>query len=369
MTKDLDRKLTIGVFLIFIGGFSIANVLYPKSDYSANENRYLAKEPEVSVKHVFSGEFDTDFEKWFSDHFIYRDQWIETKAAVRKTAGAIENNSVYFADDDRLISQFFSYNPKILAGNTSAIKAFAESIGTSVNVMLVPTAAYGESDTLPYGAYNVDQEALITEISKQFSSQNFIDLTDYLKDEDTIYYKTDHHWNESGAYLGYQAICDTVLHSEAQSFSYELASDAFSGTMYSKSGAFWTEPDSIYTITAEEPVSVTVEYDDGTVTDTLYSEKHLDEKDKYPYYLDGNHARVHITTDADTQKKAVIVKDSYAHILIPYLAQEYSDIEVIDLRYYHSAVSDLITDTANTDIYFIYSLDNFCQDTNLAFLK
>ncbi len=369
MTKDLDKKLTIGIFLIFIGGFSIANALYPKSDYSANENRYLAKEPEVSVKHVFSGEFDTDFEKWFSDHFIGRDKWIETKAATRKASGAIENNSVYFADDDRLISQFFSYNPKIPAGNAASIEAFADSIGSSVNIMLVPTAAYGESDTLPYGAYNVDQEALIKEISAQLGNQNFIDLSDDLKNADDAYFKTDHHWNEKGAYIGYKAICDAVLHTEAEEFSYETASDSFSGTMYSKSGAFWTKADSIYTITAKDPVSVQVEYDDGTEADTLYSTKRLDEKDKYPYYLDGNHASVHITTDADTQKKAIIIKDSYAHILIPYLAEEYSDIEVIDLRYYHNAVSDLITDQDNTDIYFIYSLDNFCQDTNLAFLK
>jgi hypothetical protein len=42
---------------------------------------------------------------------------------------------------------------------------------------------------------------------------------------------------------------------------------------------------------------------------------------------------------------------------------------MIDLRYYHSPVSELIEDTQNTDLYFIYSLDNFAEDPNVVFLR
>ena len=140
--------------------------------------------------------------------------------------------------------------------------------------------------------------------------------------------------------------------------------------MYSKSGAFWTSPDSIYRITPEnQDLEVTVTYDDGTVSDSLYSEKRLSEKDQYTYYVDGNHAEVKISTNANTGRKAVIVKDSYAHIMIPYLATQYDEIDMIDLRYYHSPVSELIEDTQNTDLYFIYSLDNFAEDPNVVFLR
>jgi hypothetical protein len=67
-------------------------------------------------------------------------------------------------------------------------------------------------------------------------------------------------------------------------------------------------------------------------------------------------------------KKAVIVKDSYAHILVPYLAQEYSEIDLVDLRYYKNAVSSLITDPSSTDVYVIYSLDEFTGSRSLAAL-
>ena len=103
------------------------------------------------------------------------------------------------------------------------------------------------------------------------------------------------------------------------------------------------------------------------MTDSLYSTDRLSTKDQYAYYVDGNHAYVDIKTNMNTNKKAVIVKDSYAHILMPFLATEYSEIQMVDLRYYRGNVSDLLDD--QTDLYFIYSLDNFCTDPNLAFLN
>ena len=85
------------------------------------------------------------------------------------------------------------------------------------------------------------------------------------------------------------------------------------------------------------------------------------------YYLDGNHAHVSIQTSVSNNRKAIIIQDSYAHILIPYLISEYEQIEVFDQRYYHDSVSELIDE--NTDVYFIYSMDNFVEDKNLVFLK
>ena len=78
------------------------------------------------------------------------------------------------------------------------------------------------------------------------------------------------------------------------------------------------------------------------------------------------HALVDIKTNVKTKKKAVIVKDSYAHILLPYLASEYREIQVVDLRYYSQSTSSLLD--KNTDFYVIYSLESFVNDNHLALL-
>ena len=101
---------------------------------------------------------------------------------------------------------------------------------------------------------------------------------------------------------------------------------------------------------------------------SLYNEERLKTKDKYTYYIDGNHAFTEIHTDCGTGRSAVIVKDSYSHILMPYLAAEYSTIRLVDLRYYQGAVSSLLEEDPQADLYFIYSLNTLVTDSSLGML-
>lgn len=364
--KIITEIVTVCVFFGFIYTLSIANLFTPQRTFSDNENRSLAQAPELSLSNIFSGDFDTQFESWFADHFFQRDRWIELKAAARKDAGAIENNSVYFGHGGRLISQFTSADEKIINNNISYINEFTQDTGLKANIMLVPGAAYGEKKFLPMGAWNLDEASMIAKIGKKFPDQNYINVTTKLGSGNDYYFRTDHHWNEKGAEAGYEEICRSVLNKDPQSFTYRKVSDDFHGTMYSRSGAFWTKGDPIYEIIPDKNNPVTVTYDNGKKGTSLYVSQNLKKKDKYTYYLDGNHAIEDIHTSVKNGKTALIVKDSYAHILVPYLAQEYSEIKLVDLRYYHQPVSGLIKDKKHTDLYFIYNLETFCSDTNLA---
>lgn len=361
------KKITIGCFTGCILALTVGNVIAPKKTVSYNENRTLAKAPSLTVSSIFGGNFDDTFESWFSDHFVARDSWIALKSGVKKATLNIENNDIYFGKDGYLIPSFLSYSQETVDSNIQCINTFCENNSVKANILLVPSEAYGASNALPYGSYNVDEKALFEDIQNQLSEQNVLDYEGYDYVNASLYFKTDHHWNQEGSYLGYTAICKDVLNKDPEHFTYEKVSDSFYGTSYSSSGAFWSNPDSIYRIIPDQEVEVTVTLDDGTVNDSVFFENRLNEKDQYTYYLDGNHGRIDIKTNVDNGKKALIVKDSYAHILVPYLITEYSEIEMIDLRYYHSPVSTDLTE--DTDLYFIYSLDNFTEDPNLAFLR
>ena len=173
-------------------------------------------------------------------------------------------------------------------------------------------------------------------------------------------------WNAYGALQGYKAICEQVLQKAPENFSMNVVADDFRGTMYSRSGAFLhTGEDIVQPVLDGFEATVTLE--DGTVHSSLFFEDRLAEKDKYMYYLDGNHAFESIDTNVHNGKRALILKDSYAHILVPYLAAEYEHIDMIDLRYFRGNASDYLQE--DTDVWFIYSLDNFCEDPYLVFLK
>lgn len=362
------KKLTTCSFLSFIGILSITNIFTPHQEFSPDENRTLAKFPNISFDTILSGKFDNEFETWFSDQFIQRNRWIMLKSFTKKIGGSIENNNVYYGKDGSLISQFQTMKTEQLEKNIAAIKTFAEKNHVTANLLFIPTAVQMRKHVLPFGAFDINQKELLDEMTIQFENQNFISIYDSLNQEnEDFYFHTDHHWNHKGALLGYEAIAKQVLQKEPEPFTAELVDEQFYGTMYSKSGAFWSQADQIYKIVPQNETSFEVIYDNGTVIPSIYSENRLREKDKYMYYLDGNHANVTIKTSNQNHKKALIIKDSYAHILMPYLAQEYEEINLIDLRYYRTAVSPLLT--PDTDVYFIYSLDNFAQDTNLVFLR
>ena len=370
MTKE--KKITFWIqvsscliFILFILILSVVNVFAPKKTFSENENRVLADSPDASLNNIFFGDFDTQFENWFTDHFINRDSWIQTKARTRSLTGSIENNGVYFGKNNYLIQQFSSYNQKIVDNNIAYINEFAEANDIKINVLLVPGASLGESENLPSGAYNSDEQALLAYVKNGLSKQNFIDITGKIKNEENTYFRTDHHWNERGAEIGYQAICSEVLGKKPNTFTFTQVSDDFRGTMYSRSGAFWTKGDPLYQMTCDNPFDVRVTIDGKTYT-SLFFEDHLSEKDKYPYYVDGNHGYVNIKTNVPGNKKAVIIKDSYSHILIPFLASEYSELDIFDLRYFRDSISPFVTD--NTDTYVIYGAETFTSDTNLAIL-
>ncbi len=365
---SLIRKISIIVFLGFIYALAALNLAAPKYTYSENENRYLSGFPSLSFSGLLGGHFDTDFENWFTDHFAARSSWICVKAKTVQLAGVIENNGVYFGKSGRLIRQFLPGNDRLFRAGISALRDFSEENDFHLNILLIPEASFGEKDSLPYGAFNINEKELVETVKDECSGQTVIDVSDILQKTENTYFHTDHHWNERGALLAYEAICREVLHKEPVDFRFEKVSSSFRGTMYSRSGAFWTKPDDLYRIDLVPGIDVTVEYEDGKRTDSLYDDKKLEEKDKYTYYLGGNHAAVHIRTDAGSGRSAVIIKDSFAHILIPFLAAEYSDIMVYDLRYYHEPVSEAVTDKASTDIYVIYSTDSFMNDSSLSAL-
>ncbi|MCI5773719.1 MAG: DHHW family protein [Erysipelotrichaceae bacterium] len=365
--KKRIQTVTISLFLIFIFGFALANVFSEDREFSMNENRFLAKMPEVSFNNIFNANFDEEFDTYFNDQFVFRDQWIMLKSLYQQLTFNIANNGVYYGQEQHLLAQTLSYNQALLDKNIQYVNEFAQA-HEKVNFMLIPTASAIDKALLPSFSYNIDQKALIDHAYDQVKANN-IDLYDRLSQEDDqLYFKTDHHWNEKGAMIAYEAICDQVLAKQPNEFSYTLMAEGFKGTLLSKAGTFWYEGDDIYRIDPQQPIDISMTIDQqSTIYDSLYMDDALQQKDKYTYYEGGNHAIVEIKTGNANGKKAVVIKDSYAHILMPYLVSEYEEIIMVDLRYFKTEVSPYIEE--DTDVYIIYSVDTFISDNNLVFLK
>ena len=64
----------------------------------------------------------------------------------------------------------------------------------------------------------------------------------------------------------------------------------------------------------------------------------------------------------------LIVRDSYTDSLLPFLLAHYSEIHLLDLRYYRDSVSRYAEENGIDTVLVLYSLSTFCTDQNLALL-
>ena len=103
--------------------------------------------------------------------------------------------------------------------------------------------------------------------------------------------------------------------------------------------------------------------------DSLYFNSHFEEKDKYPVFLDGNHAFVRIRNgNLHNGKKLLLIKDSYAHCFATFAAENYEEIVMIDLRYYKKSLNKLTKEENFTEALFMFGAENISTSTDLAWL-
>ena len=74
----------------------------------------------------------------------------------------------------------------------------------------------------------------------------------------------------------------------------------------------------------------------------IYDLTKLEMKDKYAVYFGGNYGKITIKNpEAEGKGSLLIIKDSYANSMVPYLLDHYEQITMIDLRYYNESVLSL----------------------------
>ena len=106
--------------------------------------------------------------------------------------------------------------------------------------------------------------------------------------------------------------------------------------------------------------------EEGKKTATLYDKSKLIEKDEYQVFLGGDYGRINIRTMADTTNRLLVVKDSYANCLIPFLTPFYRELIIIDPEYYEGNLGDIMEENKISSVLFLYGGNTFVKDNNLG---
>lgn len=367
--------LTVVLLLFLVIG--CAWILFaPKEDFSEDENRALEPTPKLSVSSLLDGTFMDSVEAYVGDHFPMRKQFISLYTTAQYAMGKRDvggsytaqpaEGGVYFGKEGHLYEVLLPDRTGTFEQNAQALVNFAKAVDVPVYLLAAPSGSQEQSEMLPLFAPNHNQREEL-QLLRELAGDDavVVDTFDALSSiNGDYYYKTDHHWNTFGAYAAYQVLCGEMGLAATPLDDYELrtVTQPFYGTLYSKAVSFFQKPDLMYLPELKQPQNV-VQYVNGTeAREGIYWEEYLDMKDKYSVYLGGNRG-VDVVKNADVTngRKLLILKDSYANSMIPFLMTNFSEIHLIDLRYYNFNVYDYIEEQGITDAAAIYSVKQLCD--------
>ena len=377
-TKKFLKYMPTFVFCLVLFIIPVLYLCIADSDFSALEKRKLSRFPTPTVETVFSGEFGKAFETYLNDQMPLRTFFVGTNAYYDQISGRNGMNGIYKAKDNYLMVTPIE-ETSTLDNNLRFLGEFIESSNVPNYVCIVPTSGYIYNDKLPLNHAEYKDDKIIDKVQKNIESVpngNVINITDKFKElssQEQLYYKTDHHWTATGAYECYKILGEKMNFTPTPKTSFKVESyDNFYGTNYAKSALWFTPSESIELwVNQDRPSnSVKLYINEGgelTVSNDLFFRENLKTSDQYTAYLDGNHGIVTIKNDnSSSDKRLLILRDSYSHCLAPFLADNYSEIVLADVRYYLSPVSEILKKENIDEVLIIYSLDSIVNSTDIA---
>ena len=328
---------------------SIVSLFWPTRRFSASERRNLAQRPKLSYEGIVDGTFSNEVESYLADQYPARDIWVYLNSLQNRILGIDYQNGIYRGKDGYLIQSY---------------------------VMLVPTASWILKDLLPSGAPQGDEKSwyeswLSTSKISELSNVTVVDCADELVEAaktNQIYYRTDHHWTTYGASAAFEELAKQMdIPYEEDDFEAYTVHAKFQGTMMSSSGFYSGTKDTIDLYLPKEPETILVTNKEAqTTATTIYSEEGLLGNDPYEVFLGGNYGLLNIRTSSQSGRKLLLLKDSYANAMIGFLTPYFSEIDIVDPRYYSSDLDMQIAVNQYTDLLILYNLQSFAKDSSLA---
>ena len=356
-------------------------ILVREPDFISLEKRYREKLPLFNFEMLYRGDWGRQVDKWMADNMPAREFLVGVNAYAKFMTGQQAGQDVIRDRNGRLLEAPPNYDEAELAKHFNVLTEFADSTGNEIYFVIPPTAGYASKNTLPdyiWRCYPDDSLAEAATALTEDSSAHFVDLRDiFLREEASLFYRTDHHWNGCGAYLAYISFCESLGLEPLPADAFTVAiAEGFYGSTYAVSGLWLTEPDEIEMWAPACEVRVTFDMD-SPVHDSMFFPDHLSGSDQYSVFLDGNHPLTFVNnisrSAADDPRVLLVIKDSYANSLIPLLIPHFDQIIAVDLRYYRNPVSELLVETGLSDqdvpILAVYSADHIVNDTNIVWIR
>lgn len=412
------KAIIICFFVTLFAGACVALYLPLRPTYSEAEKRELAKFPEFTFSSLFDGSYFNGISTWYADTFPWRDMFMNANVKIKsfygfgddsinsladgdaddipeigeapaapitlpdvedvpeeeKTedddgANAVVQNlgAVLIVDDSAY--EYYSFSRDIADKYASTINTAAAQLKGKARVfdIIVPTSTdITLSASVRKGLNSSDQKKAIDYMYSVISSDaikvNAFDSI-YAHREEYIYFRTDHHWTARGAYYAYSEYSKAAgIRPAALTDFEEKDFGEFVGAFYNdtdKNPALEKNPDKLIAYAPKGNVKLTFTDSKGSkvnwnvVTDVSDWKRGA----KYSAFIGGDNPYTHIVnSDITDGSSCVVIKESFGNAFVPFLTANYSEIHVIDYRYWSGNLSQFVTENGVDDVVFVNNI-------------
>ena len=347
MKKETINSLFYFFFLLLFAIGGLGTFLTGNKSFSKEENRRLFTFSNMGKL--------SEIEETMADQFPGRNTWLAISSQTRLVAGEKEINDTYIGKDGYLFDACTEedFPKERYEKNLSYLNMFASIYKVSPIFVPVPSPCSILPEKLPPHAPVYDAGTKY-DLAKKVLGQGRVCMVDTrallqeMKSDSQVYYRTDHHWTSRAAARVSQTL---YPNHDIESRSWTCLTDSFYGTMHSRVLLPGIRPDGIEAIES-----------DRLEAEGIYHPQALASKDKYAYFLGGNQARLDLKGTG--KGSLLLIKDSYANCMVPFILEEYARITIIDLRYYNEPAAALMKENFN-QVLILYEMTNFARDNNI----
>lgn len=281
-----------------------------------------------------------------------------------------------YLTDDRLLECPAQLDEENLTDTANTLNQFYNIYQIPTYVIAVPPAGEFYADELMEGMSYPSQMTAINEFYRQIASPiRKIDVYHVLftATDDYIYNRTDPRWSCYGAYCVYRSAIQKMGFASIPYDQYVVTHAAsYRGSLYDACLYRKVTPDilDIYTCESGSHVTEMTAYlEDGTTEERQVYESLSDKSaDPYSFYLGDPCEKLIIRTDLDNQKKLLLLKDSYADCMVPFLLQHYSEICILDVTLIEGELISLTDVSDYSQVLVLCDADTFAEPEAFAAL-
>lgn len=331
----------------------------------------------------------------YSENFFLKDEFLNLNGWVNDKLGVRVLNERAKLENGQLTYYFTGGDTQNNSKNLIALNEFLQQREIPLLYIQAPYKIDGDDPQLPAGVEddsNQNTDAFLAQI--QQGGVDYVDLRAEMKadgiDHYSMFFPTDHHWTPKAAFWGYGKLIEYMNENygydidssyyDLENYNVQTYEDWFLGSHGKRVGIYYGGVDDIDVITPKFSTNITFEapsqdivrtgpFEQSALDQEKIAEKDYFNKNPYTVYTGGDYSRCTFRNEqAPSDKKVLIVKDSYALPVLSFTSLCFESVDAIDLRYFKTeTLVQYIEKTKPDAVVILYNPTNVVQEEMFSF--